>query len=250
MTSLDLLTDDTHGAGMLGKTLSRRSFMKGLAGVGAAALAVGAIAPALANHTTLTYTVSANANFRSGPGTGYSILGVIVKGATFKINGQTQNGYAGVIYQDKTGWVLASLVVEAGAPQADPVIVDSAWVSASVNLRSGPGTSYTVLRVVPYGSQIGISDTVKNGFRYVSYAGQAGWMSDTYISRYNPGAGNYGTATANVNLRAEPSTSAAIILVIPKNSPVELLHTQVGSFLNVNFNGKQGWVHKDYISIV
>jgi len=37
------------------------------------------------------------ANVRSGPGMSYSVPGGIVKGATFQIYGQTQNGYTGAI---------------------------------------------------------------------------------------------------------------------------------------------------------
>jgi len=242
-------TTDTRIAAALGTTLHRRSLVKSLAGIGAAALSITAIAPALANHTEQDYTVSSNANFRSGPGTTYSIIGVVTKGAIFKINGQVQNGYAGIIYQGKTGWVLASLIVAAGA--SSPVITGKAWTISAVNLRSGPGTSYAVLRVVPYAAQVGTSTTIKNAFVYVSYNGQVGWIAGAYLSATNPDdqGGNYGTATANVNLRSEPSTASTILAVVPKGAKVQLLHTQAGDFLNVNYNGRQGWVHKAYIAV-
>ena len=38
------------------------------------------------------------ANVRSGPGMSYSIPGGIVKGATFQISRQTENGYTGANY--------------------------------------------------------------------------------------------------------------------------------------------------------
>jgi uncharacterized protein YraI len=231
--------------------MTRRAAFRLFAGAGAALAAVAVAGPAaLAEHTAQLYTVSANANFRTGPGTGYAIITVITTGATFTINGQTQNGYAGITYNGRSGWVLASLVVAAGSNGSDPVISGSAWTADYVNLRSGPGTGYTVLRVVPKGSQIGTSTTVRNGFRYVSHEGQTGWMADAYISATNPDdqGGNYRTTTANLNLRKEPSTSAPVLTVIPKGERVQLLHTQVGSFLNVNYGGYQGWVHKDYLA--
>jgi D-alanyl-D-alanine carboxypeptidase len=158
--------------------------VKTLAGAGAAvALAATMIGPAGANHTEQTYTVSSTANFRSGPGTTYSIIGVIVKGATFQINGQVQNGYAGVIYGGKTGWVLASLIVAASSSTPPPLIIGrSVTTTANVNLRSGPGTSYAILKVVPSGSQVGTTTLVQNGFRYVAYNGVLGWISTAYLS--------------------------------------------------------------------
>lgn len=227
---------------------NRRSFLKALAGTGAAALAVRTVGPVFAEHTSQTYTVSSNANFRSGPGTSYSILGVVYTGNQFQVNGQAQNGYAGIIYNGKTGWVLASLVVAAGSTSS-PVISGIGWTTASVNLRSGPSTSNSILRVVPYAAQVGTSTTVTNGFRYVTHNGLAGWMSSTYISTTSPDdqGGNYATTTAAVNFRTEPSTSSAIIQVIPAGARVQMLHTQAGDFINVNYNNRQGWVHKAYL---
>jgi zinc D-Ala-D-Ala carboxypeptidase len=243
MYSTDRISDT------LSTAMNRRSILKKtLVGAGAAALAVRTVGPAFANHTSQTYTVSANANFRSGPGTSYSIISVIYKGATFQINGQVQNGYAGIIYNGKSGWVLASLVVAAGG-SSTPVISGIGWTTSAVNLRSGPGSSYAVLRVVPYAAQVGTSTTVTNGYRYVTHNGLAGWMASAYISTTNPDdqGGNYATTTANVNFRTEPSTSSAIIQVIPAGARVQVLHTQAGDFINVNYNNKQGWVHKAYL---
>jgi uncharacterized protein YraI len=235
--------------------MSRRAAIRAFAAAAAPifALAAGGGA-ALAQvgtqqHAAQPYTVSANANFRTGPGTGYAIIAVIAKGSTFTITAQTQDGYDGVNYQGRTGWVLASLIVPAGSTPTTPVLSGSAWTADYVNLRSGPGTTYGVLRVVPKGSRIGTSTTVKNGFRYVSYAGVGGWMSDAFIRATNPDdqGGNYKTATVNLNLRAEPSTSAKILTVIPAGAKVQLLPTQVGQFGNVNYGGYQGWASLTYL---
>ncbi len=252
MATMHHLIEGNGIADTLGKPMHRRSLLKSLAGIGAAAIAVKTIGPAAANHTEQTYTVSSNANFRSGPGANYSLIGVVTTGATFQINGQVQNGYAGIIYQGKTGWVLASLVVEAGGGGGGtPTITGQGWTTASVKLRSGPGTTYTVLKVVPGGVKIGTSTTVKNGFRFVTDGSQAGWMSDAYISAINPGdpAGDYATTTANVNFRTEPSANSPIIQVIPAGSKVLLLHVNSGDYTKVAFNGKQGWVHRNYIKL-
>ncbi|HEV2127399.1 MAG TPA: SH3 domain-containing protein [Thermomicrobiales bacterium] len=230
-------------------TMTRRSAIRAVGGGAAALLTVATVGVAGANHTSQLYTVSANANFRIGPGTNYAIIAVITKGSTFTLNEQTQNGYAGIISNGRSGWVLASLVVAAGSTGTTPVISGSAWTADYVNLRSGPGTSYQVLRVVPKGSQIGTSTTVKNGFRYVSHNGLAGWMADSLISATNPDdqGTNYKTATVNLNLRAEPSTSAKVLTVIPAGAKVQLLHTQVGQYGNANYNGMQGWVAPAYL---
>jgi uncharacterized protein YraI len=250
MTSIDLLTSSTRVPNILATHINRRSMMKTIAAAGAAALAVGTMGPALAHHTEQTYTVSANANFRSGPGTTYSIISVIYKGATFMITGLVQNGYAQINYQSKTGWVLGSLVVGAGSSGSTPVINGVGIALAAVNLRSGPGTSYSVLRVVPEGAKIGTSTTVTNGFRYVSHNGLGGWMSEAYIGFGDGGGGPvpaYQTTTANLNLREQPSTSAKILLVIPAGSKVVPNGAAAYDFAQVTYNGVKGWVATAYL---
>ena len=229
-------------------TMSRRSAIRAFAGAGVVLVTISQIGQVAAEHTSKQYTVTANANFRTGPSTGYAIISVITKGTKFTLNGQTKNGYAGITHGGRSGWVLASLVIEAAAV-AVPVITGTAWTTARVNLRSGPGTASKVLRVVPSGVEIGTSTTENNGFLYVSYQGQGGWMSRAYISASNPDdqGGNYRKATANLNLRAEPSTSAKVLKVIPAGAKVQLLHTQVGQFGNVNYGGYQGWAALAYL---
>ncbi|HEV2073072.1 MAG TPA: SH3 domain-containing protein [Thermomicrobiales bacterium] len=236
-------------------SMNRRSLLK-LMGVGVAALSVGAVSTAEragAEHTSQLYTVSTAANFRTGPSTSYAIISVISKGTTFTLNGQTQNGYASITYQSRSGWVLASLVVAAGSSgsQPTPVISGEAWTISAVNLRSGPSTSHQVLRVVPNAAKIGVSTNVQNDFRYVTYQGQTGWMADAYISFTNGGGddqgGNYKTTTTALNLRAEPSTSAKILTVIPEGARVQVLHSQAGQYVNVNYNSLQGWVALAYL---
>lgn len=52
--------------------------------------------------------------------------------------------------------------------------------TAMTPLRSGPGSTYTILRVMPEGTSINVSNTVRNGFRYVVHEGLAGWIPDQH----------------------------------------------------------------------
>jgi uncharacterized protein YraI len=205
---------------------------------------------ALAQSGARLYTVSANANFRSGPSTGYTILGVVRVGNTFAPRGIEQNGYAAITFQGQNGWVLASLVTPTDQVGGDPVISGSGRTTDTVNLRSGPSTGNRVLRVVPNGAKIGTSTTVQNGFRYVTWDGQTGWMYDDYISLGDGGSGpvpSSQTTTANLNLRAEPSTSAKVLLVMPAGSSVRPNGALAYGFAQVTYNGTTGWAHTDYL---
>jgi uncharacterized protein YraI len=54
--------------------------------------------------------------------------------------------------------------------------------TADLNLRTGPSTSYSILRVIPKGSLVQLLDpTAVNGFLHVDHQGLTGWASATYL---------------------------------------------------------------------
>jgi uncharacterized protein YraI len=212
--------------------------------------AFATLGQASANHTSQPYTVTANANFRTGPGTSYSIITVIAKGATFTLNAREQNNYYSVNFKGTNGWVYAPLIVPVGSSTPDPVIVGEARTSTAVNLRSGPSTGNTVLRVVASGTWVQVSNTVQNGFRYVVHEGLAGWMADQYLVWPNDSGqgGETFTTTADLNLRAEPNTSARVLLVMPSGSVVKALAGTAPGWRQVSFNGTAGWASTNYLN--
>lgn len=54
-------------------------------------------------------------------------------------------------------------------------------------------------------------------------------------------------ATANLNIRAEPSTSADVLGQVPKGASV-LGFDQQGDWYRIRHNGKSGWIHAGYVS--
>ncbi|UQA56354.1 SH3 domain-containing protein [Polyangium aurulentum] len=61
--------------------------------------------------------------------------------------------------------------------------------TTDVNLRSGPGTNYGVLHVVPTGSQVTVvASAPNNGFYKVKHNGTTGWSSGKYYNTVSSGA--------------------------------------------------------------
>lgn len=247
-------------AGTLGKTANRRSFVKAIAGIGgAAALAptLGLLAPAAARSTDSLIVNTSGARLRSGAGTGYGVVASLAKGTEVRYlaDGGTANGYrwykVRVLATGKEGFVVASLLSAPDAgPGGDPVIVGSAKTTAAVNLRSGPSTGNSVLRVVPKGAAVQASNTVRSGFRYVIHNGLAGWIADQYLS-WSPAGNPTGEtfrATANLNLRAEPNTGARVKLVIPSGATVKALSGTANGWREVSYNGMSGWAATSYLN--
>ncbi len=244
------------------KTLPRRAVMRLMFG-GGIALAGAAIAtPRLVGaqdvnaefHTSQPYTVTTAANFRSGPGTNYSIIDVIQPGETFTLNAKEQNGYYAVDFNGINGWVYAELIVEAGnSGPGDPIGV--AKTTADVNFRSQPSLSAPIISVIPAGTQVSLQSGSSNGFREVGYSGTYGWVHADYLSTGNdPGPGDPGpiignaVTTVDLNLRSGPSSSHQVLRVMPQGSTVQITGTVQNGFRYVIHNGLAGWAYADYLS--
>jgi uncharacterized protein YraI len=238
------------------QSTDRRGFLKGMvAGTTALTLGGSSLIRHVAARSTDTRIVNTEgARLRSGPGTGYTILASLAKGTEvqYLAYGGSANGYewhkVKVIATGKEGFIAASLLSMPGSTGSDPVIIGTAKTLANVNLRSGPSTGHQVLLVVPSGASIQVSSTVQSGFRYVIHNGLAGWMSDQYIAwGSQPGTTTF-TTTANLNLRAEPSTSAKVLLVMPSGATVTALAGTASGWRQVSYKGTTGWAATAYLN--
>jgi len=236
---------------------SRRSILKAAAAIGAGAAlagpALGTLSPAAARSTDSLIVNTAGARLRSGPGTGYAILASLAKGTEVRYlaDGGTANGYrwskVKVLSTGKEGYVAASLLSAPDGSSA-PVIIGTMYTSASVNLRSGPSTGHQVLRVVASGSAVQASDTASNGFRYVIHNGLAGWIAESYLAwRDAPSEGTF-TTTARLNLRAQPSTAATVLAIMPSGSVVTALSGTAPGWRQVSWKGTVGWASTNYLN--
>lgn len=59
---------------------------------------------------------------------------------------------------------------------------------------------------------------------------------------------NVATVTADVNLRAEPNLSGAVLAVIPSGTRVRLNPEANNGFRGVEYKDINGWVRTDYLN--
>ena len=232
----------------LDRAMDRRSVLKVVAGAGAAAL-VGTLVVAgnagAAGGGTLKATAALN--LRSGPSTSHKVRLVIPKGAHVFDHGNVKNGFRQVTYNNTRGWAYAQYL-KAGTQipgEAGPVVGTRVTTSA-VNFRSGPSTGDGVIRVLGKGTTVEITDTIVDGFRYVYHQGQGGWVYDDYLGNGDSGWGTL-TVTTDLNLRAEPSTSAKILAVMPEGSKVQRSDQGASGFAYVGYKGTWGWAWIEYL---
>jgi uncharacterized protein YgiM (DUF1202 family) len=199
-------------------------------------------------------------NLRSGPGLGYSVITVMPDGATVTITGALQNGYYPVRYGSTNGYASATYLRIGGTPSsptptATAPAIDTATVLESLNLRSGPGTTFSVLALMPAGATVSITGAQQNGFYPVRYNGINGFASATYLrlsSQPTPTPTTPPTqsawTTANVNLRSGAGLNFGVITVVPNGSQVTITGSLTNNFYPVTYSGTAGYISADYIT--
>ncbi|MGB4588336.1 MAG: SH3 domain-containing protein [Clostridiaceae bacterium] len=198
----------------------------------------------LASENKIT---TANLNLRTGPGTGYPIILTIPKGATVSVIGYS-GSWSKLTYNEKTGYSSSSYLTNATTP---PVNTSGTRyvTTANLNLRTGPGTGYSIILTIPRGATVSILDSSGSWFR-VNYNGKTGYASSSYLTSQasppsNPSGTEYVT-TANLNLRNGPGTSYAIILTLPMGKPVTVSSIS-NNWANLTYNGIAGYASATYL---
>ena len=113
---------------------------------------------------SLKATTTANLNVRSGPGTAYGIAGSITGGSTTRYNILGKDAATATWWQIRfsstvTGWVSASYIQTHGNLSGvtvtwnpTPQLSLKATTTANLNVRSGPGTTHSIVGSITGGA--------------------------------------------------------------------------------------------------
>jgi uncharacterized protein YraI len=126
---------------------------------------------------------------RAGSSTRHAVILTIPADASLRITGSMSRSFYPVRYQGIKGWVHADFL-ELGAKGNDtgrppavsrPRVLGLAHTMDEINLRSGPGTQYGVILVIPDGASLKITGSYSRGYYPVRYQGTKGWASGDYL---------------------------------------------------------------------
>ena len=158
------------------------------------------------NDTLPAYVKAASGtvNIRSGAGTSYDRLGQLSGDITVKVNGEEGDWYKITTGAGQTGYVAKWLVVSATAAKPGdtgdtPSGTDNTGSTTTLpagykqgtvnedtlNIRSGPSTSYDILGELSKGTKVAIYESSGNWFRVLSETNLSGWVSSSYITLSN-----------------------------------------------------------------
>ena len=200
----------------------------------------------------ITATTTDRLNLRAGPGTSHGVITVLERGAIVTLTGQSSNGFRSVTFGSFSGWVSSDYLKLSSTPPP-PVTPPTplAITTDNVNLRSGPGLIFSVIRVVPVRTEVTLTGETSNGFHAVSVSGVAGWISSEYLTQEGtePQPTGSATTTDRLNLRSAPNTTASVLAVIPSGARISLTGQATNGFRSATYGNLTGWAFESYLSI-
>ena len=200
---------------------------------------------------------------RSGPSTGYSILGAVNTGKTLTVTGVSGNWYR-VDYNGSIGYVCADYITvsygggSTSKTSAPPVTTDSSVKGTGiitgdyVRMRSGPSTSYSILGSYNTGTKMTVTGASGDWYA-VTYNGMKGYVYKQYLHMTDgtsPVTAMDDTAaktTAAVNMRSGPSTGYTSQRVLSAGTSVTITG-KTGDWYRVSYNGSTGYIYKTYLT--
>ena len=222
------------------------------------ALALSATA-SFANSTEGTVTADA-LNVRSGPSTSYSITTKLYKGDKVEIL-ETSNGWHKIKASNgKIGWVSGDYI-KVSSGSTSQTSYKATVTATSLNVRSGAGTSYSVITKLSKGTVVDVLESASNGWKKIKTSnGTTGWVSGDYLTTGSAGNSSTNNSTSqtsykatvtadSLNVRKGAGTSYSVITKLSKGTVVDVLESASNGWKKIKTsNGTIGWVSGSYLA--
>lgn len=236
----------------------------GSASLGAAAQDDVAAAGFVSGQTAVV--VDGPLNLRSGAGTGYAVIEQLATGDYVEIQSGPfyGDGYSWYyVYVDATGSYGYAAGEFLGGSFA---IGDTVYVDTDVlNVRSGPGTGYSVIDSIGYGTNGLVVDgpVFSGGYTWykLDYVGGTsdGWVAGDYLTLASTGGGFavgdiVAVNSGPLNVRSGPGTGYAVVDSLATGDQGVVLDGPVNADgytwyeVNYSYGGYSGWVAGEFLS--
>lgn len=148
--------------------------------------------------------------------------------------------------------LLLSLLFTSTAPVFHSAQADTQYAvikQDKVNVRTGPGLSYPVMKSVRYGEKYPIVARKGDWVKIQLKQGSSGWVADWLLSvETELQKKDYVVSTTTgLRIRSGPGTNYKVVGQFPKGEKAHVLMKQ-GKWVKISYNGRQGWVSSAYVA--
>ena len=237
-----------------------------------------ATAIALSSLTTCAFadseqgTVTASVlNVRSGPTTNSSVVTKVNKGTVISILSKSGNWYKTKV-NGKEGWVSGAYVTinktsnNSGSIDVNTNAKKAKTTASSLNMRNGAGTSYSIIRKLPKGTEIEVT-SVSGDWAKMKYDGRVGYVHKAYIEYVNTTVESTKppvnvdsikvisvkevnvSANDTLNVRSGPSTKYTVLGKLKKGDKVEVVGEESG-WSKIKYGNKLAYASNSYLKVV
>ena len=169
-----------------------------------------------------------------------------------------------------TGYVYGAYIeiIENNDNQNPAESVPGTVNAASVNIRSGAGTHYTVLGVASQNDEVKILGEEKDSsgdlWYKVDWKGTVGFMHSDYVTKNSDSGNNGGGSTdypekdatvnaSSVNVRSGAGTNHGVVATLSLNTTIKVVGEEKDSsgatWYKIKFDGGEGYMHSDYVTV-
>lgn len=205
-----------------------------------------------------TGTVNSNVFLRKGPGTSYSKIVVLKKGAKVDIVAKSSNNWYKVKYGKGFGYVYNKYVTvksETPTTKEDVAYDATGTVKSNVYVRKAASTSAQKLGILKKGTKVTIvAKTSTEAWYKVKYNDGYGYVSAKYVTLTSeqPEVKYPATAVANhdVYVRDGGSPKAKELGAIAKGTKVTVVEKCQHNWYKIQYKDGFGYVYGEYLDMV
>ena len=181
---------------------------------------------------------------RTGPSTDTGIIRTLAINTTVEVLENRTDGWSSVRHNGTDGFIRTDLISEAGASSPQPTT--TLKTTGTVNLRSGPSTSNSIIVTLAANTSVEVTEKRADGWSSVSFNGRDGFIRSDLLTS-SSGTGTTLRTVTGVNFRTGPSTGHSVIRLLPVNTAVEVLENQTNGWSKVRHNGTEGFIRSDLL---
>ena len=218
---------------------------------------------------------------RAKAGFDSAVVTVLFDGDGVSLRGNVSGDWQPVVCAGGNGFVFADYLnydgsggggdgSDDGGDSSGPYAVGASVVvdgtnGDGVNLRSGAGSSSSVVMIVSEGQTATVIAGSKGDWVAVTYKSTSGFINATYLAAASGGdvvdepagdddtsgglaAGDHAQTQSDLNLRYDPSFSAGVAAVAPSGTVVEVTGGASSGFYAVDWDGLSGYMSGDYLT--
>ena len=212
---------------------------------------LGLMWPQTASAATTQMTATVGLNIRSGPSTNSAILGGLYRGQTVSAISSSQ-GWTKITFAGSTAYV-ASRYLTKGKDLPPPSRIGAGTIkvtTTALNLRSGPGLSYRVIKVLKEGTRVTMTGKTARGWAQLVNGKSTGWSSTQYLASSmngRPAVIGKRVATADLDIRTTSGAGSRTVAEVKKGTALSVTGAIQNGRAQIIYKGAVRWVTARYL---